>query len=102
MQSRTPDKVGQLGNANADILVTVALIELLVLVNHAIFMPATGLHKLLSSDMQSFQYKYLDSEGDKLNLVMLVVLIITPEHQDKTVVHLGQGTCKKGIDALLA
>ena len=33
---------------------------------------------------------------------MLVVLIITPEHQDKTVVHLGQGTCKKGIDALLA
>ena len=51
MQSRTPNKVEQLGNANADILVTAALIELLVPVKYAIFIPTTGLHILLSSSM---------------------------------------------------
>ena len=64
MQSRTPGEVGQLENENADVLATAALIERLVLVKYAIFMPATGLHTLLSSSTQSFQNKHLDSEGD--------------------------------------
>ena len=54
MQSRTPGEVGQLENENADVLATAALIERLVLVKYAIFMPATGLHTLLSSSIQSF------------------------------------------------
>ena len=65
-------------------------------------MPKTGLHTLLLNDTQSYQNKYLDSKGDQLNLIMLVALIITLMHLDKTVVCLGQGTDKKGVNTLLA
>ena len=85
-----------------DVLATVALIELLVPVKYAIFMPVTGSHTLLLSNVWSFQNMCWDSEGDQLNLVMLVVLNIMPAHLDKTVVCLGQGTHEKGIDTLLA
>ena len=64
MQSRTPEEAGWLENADADILTTTALIELLVPVKHVIFMPTTGPHSLLSSDVWSYQNKYLDSKGD--------------------------------------
>ena len=50
MHLRTPQEVGQLGNANSDVLATAALIELLVSVKYVIFMPATGLCALLLSD----------------------------------------------------
>ena len=85
-----------------DILATAALIELLVIVKCAIFMPTTGLYALLLSDVWSFQNMHLDSKGDQLNPVMLVVLIIAPMHLDKTLVCPGQGTHEKGINTLLA
>ena len=85
-----------------DILATAALIELLVIVKCAIFMPTTGLYALLLSDVWSFQNMHLDSKGDQLNPVMLAVLIFMPTHLDKAVMCPGQGMWKKGVDALLA
>ena len=74
---------------NADILAVAALIELLLPVRHVMFMPATGLHALLLSDRWSFQYSYEESRVEQMKPVILVVIILSSTHLDKTALHLG-------------
>ena len=53
-QSRILEEVGRLESVNADMLAAEALLELLLPIKHAIFMPITGLHMLLSSNRWLF------------------------------------------------
>ena len=77
-------------------LAVTAFIELMYSVKYAIFSANEGLQDLGLSDFMLFEDYFEEPDGLVIQPVILIVLIVSTDHIDKTVMQLGKGTHIKG------
>ena len=95
-QSLTPKGVGGLGSARVETLAAAAFFEVVFPIKYAIYSVNNGLHTLTSSNVLLFNEYLVESEGKVIKPVILVILVISSDHLDKTVISLGVGVYVKG------
>ena len=100
VQSLTPKGVGGLGNANVESLAAAAFFEIVFPVKYAIYSVNEGLYTLMSSDVLLFNDYFVESEGKAMKPVILVIIVISSSHLDKTIVLPGVGAYVKGEHSL--
>ena len=100
MQSLTPKRVGGVGSAKVETLAAAAFFEVILPVKYALCTVNESLHTLILSDMHLFYEFFGEPEGKAMKPVMLVALVISKDHLDKTVVSPGVGAYVKGEDIL--
>ena len=100
VQSLTPKRVGGVGSAKVETLAATAFFEVILPIKYALCAVNKGLHALISSDVCLFHEFFGEPEGKAMKPVMLVALVISKDHLDKTVVSPGVGAYVKGEDIL--
>lgn len=100
VQSLTPERVGCLGSPRIETLTTAAFFEIVFPVKYVICSANEGLHTLMLSDVRLFRECLGEPDGKAMKPVMLVILVISKDHLDKTVVSPGVGAHVKGEDIL--
>ena len=84
-QSLTPEETGALGNLRVDTQAAAALLEASLPIKLAIFQINLGLCTVCGSDCHACQYVYSESEAMIMQLVVLVAIVMSEAHFDKTV-----------------
>ena len=84
MQSLTPEETGALGNLRVDTQAAAALLEASLPIKLAIFQINLGLCTVCGSDCHACQYVYSESEAMIMQLVVLVAIVMSEAHFDKT------------------
>ena len=101
IQSNTLEEAGMLRNPRARTQAVALLIEVLCLVNHTTFHINLGLQTLASSDSQVAQKFYAEPSAKVMQPVILIALVASNAHLDKTVMQPGKGSHVKEIDSKL-
>ena len=101
MQSLTPKRTGMLVTPKVDTLGAMALFEALFPVKFAIFLVNQGLHNLCSSNSAALHEMHSDPDAMIMHPVVLIVVVVSEGHFDKTVMQPGKGAHVKGIDETL-
>ena len=99
-QSLTPKSAGGIGSVKLEPLAAAGFFEIVFPIKYAFCTANEGLHSLLSSDVMLFHKFWEEPESKAMKPVILVMLVISKSHLDKTVVSPGVGACIKGEHAL--
>lgn len=100
MQSLTPKSAGGIGSVKLEPLAAAGFFEIVFPIKYAFCTANEGLHSLLSSDVMRFHQFWEEPESKAMKPVILVALVISKSHLDKTVLSLGVGAHVKGEHTL--
>lgn len=100
--SLTPVKAGDIGAIRLDMFQAADSLEVLFPMKYAMFSSGTDLIERWGSEPFTFNSCYTDEIKILIQLVMLVMMIVSGAHLQKTVFNTksGTGTCTKGKDEL--
>ena len=99
-QVLTPKSAGGIGSIKLESLAAAGFFEIAFPIKCAFCTANEGLRSLLSSDVMLFDKFWEELESKAMKPVILVILVISKSHLNKTVVSPGVGACVKGEHTL--
>ena len=102
VQSLTPKGAGGVGCVKVETLAAAGFFEIMFPIKYALYSEYEGLYTLMSSDQLLFNEFWEEPGSKAMTPVILVVLVFSIGHLDKTVVSPGVGAYVKGKHTLPA